>query len=75
MVDKQATSSFTLQIPDETLDRVDKHAERLGARGVKISRAEALRNALDRGLSEAERRSGTTRGETGAATPKTRRGE
>ena len=74
MKDAQA-ASVTFQATKDLLERVDQHAERLGARGVRVSRSDAIRNAIERGLQEYERRSGTVRGETGSASPKTRRGE
>ena len=64
-----------VRLDEQMRKRLDEHAERLAAKGVRVSRSDAIRNALDRGLSQAERRAGTTRGETGSATPKTRRGE
>jgi metal-responsive CopG/Arc/MetJ family transcriptional regulator len=72
MTDKQS-SSVTLQMPDELLSRVDEHAERLGQQGFKVTRSDAIRNALDRGLREAERKVGVTRGERDGSSPKTKR--
>lgn len=71
MSEEQA--SVTLQVPVALLKRVDEHAERLGAKGVRVSRSDAIRNALDRGLTEAERRAGVTRGESNASSPRTKR--
>ena len=64
MAIKQGASRITLDLENELIERVDRHTERLGARGVKVTRTDAIRNALDRGLAEAERRAGIQRGDS-----------
>ena len=64
MAIKQGASRITLDLENELIERVDRHTERLGARGVKVTRTDAIRNALDRGLAEAERRAGPQRGDS-----------
>lgn len=72
MKDEQE-ASVTLILPGDMLKRVEEHVSRMGTKGVKVTRSDAIRNALDRGLSEAERRAGVTRGESIATSSKTKR--
>ena len=61
---------------DKTIARIDRHRERLEEPGTRPTRSDALRNIVERGLDEIERRQrkvGVTRGETGASAPKTKR--
>ena len=68
MAIKQGASRITLDLENELIERVDRHTERLGARGVKVTRTDAIRHALDRGLAEAERRAGPQRGDSAKGT-------
>jgi metal-responsive CopG/Arc/MetJ family transcriptional regulator len=77
MVDKQASSSVTLNIPDDVLSDVDSLAADMQkqAPGRIVKRSEVLRDVLIVGIRERKRKRGTVRGETRAESPKTKRGE
>jgi hypothetical protein len=72
---KESETTVAARFDEKTVERIDRHRERLVAPGTKPTRSDALRNLVEKGLNEAERRSGVTRGETSSSTPKTRRGE
>jgi predicted DNA-binding protein len=51
MTDKQEQQVQTaIRVPESWLDRLDKIAERMSRPGVRITRTEALRDALYRGI-------------------------